>query len=476
MSDFTIDGVSTPQQNPGSASLSTKLYMAAWRWHFYAGLYVIPFLLMLAVTGMLMVTANLFDDRYGVDRDVAVGSGPVLSVIDQAKAALDAVPGGNLSLYVAPAAADRASQFTVNTEAGSLLVSVNPYTGQVVDTGSQADSLYGWANDIHGTLLIGDTGDLLIELAAGLGIVLVITGVYLWWPRDGRPFFSALVPAFRARGRLFWKELHAATGIWFGAILLVFLVSGLAWTNIWGGQFVQAWSTFPAEKWDNVPLSDSNHASLNHGPLEEVPWGLEQTQLPASGSAAGTPGVPEGQPVNLNSVVALAQAIGFSGQFRVNLPSGETGVYTISKDSMDGDSPDPTSDRTVHVDRHTGNILAEVGFADYSLAAKSMAVGIAFHMGDTGLWNAVLNIVFCLAIILMSLTGIAMWWMRRPGGAGRLAPPPKPRDMPLWKGAVLIALCLSLVFPLVGLSLAGVLAVDLLLLSRVNWLDRLVKT
>jgi uncharacterized iron-regulated membrane protein len=33
------------------AVASTRLYRAVWRWHFYAGLFVIPFLLMLAVTG-----------------------------------------------------------------------------------------------------------------------------------------------------------------------------------------------------------------------------------------------------------------------------------------------------------------------------------------------------------------------------------------------------------------------------------------
>ena len=32
---------------------SSRLYRAAWRWHFYAGLYVIPFFIMLAALNML---------------------------------------------------------------------------------------------------------------------------------------------------------------------------------------------------------------------------------------------------------------------------------------------------------------------------------------------------------------------------------------------------------------------------------------
>ena len=74
-------------------------------------------------------------------------------------------------------------------------------------------------------------------------------------------------------------------------VLLVFLVSGLSWAGIWGGKMVQAWSTFPAEKWDAVPLSDKTHADMNHAATKEVPWGLEQTPLPESGSTAGASGV-----------------------------------------------------------------------------------------------------------------------------------------------------------------------------------------
>ena len=112
---------------------------------------------------------------------------------------------------------------------------------------------------------MGVVGDRLIEIAAGLGIVLVVTGLYLWWPRDGKTFIRVLVPNLAARGRSFWKELHAATGFYISIVLFFFLLTGMAWTGIWGEKLVQAWSTFPAEKWDNVPLSDKTHATMNHG-------------------------------------------------------------------------------------------------------------------------------------------------------------------------------------------------------------------
>ena len=101
-----------------------------------------------------------------------------------------------------------------------------------------------------------------------------------------------------------------------------------------------------------------------------------------------------------------------------------------------------------------------------------MAVGIPFHMGLMGTWNFILNVVFCLSVIFLAVSGVVMWVKRRPSRAGRLAAPPMPADLPFWKGAVLVGLFASLAFPLVGLTLLAVLAFDVLLLSNLPALKR----
>ncbi len=353
------------------------------------------------------------------------------------------------------------------------MVAVDPFNGAVLGSWERRNALYDLANKIHGTLLIGDLGDRLIEIAAGFGIVLIITGLYLWWPRDGASFSSVLVPQFAHKGRQLWKSLHLTVGFYASLILLAFLLSGLSWAGIWGDKFTQAWSTFPAEKWDNVPLSDTTHASMNHGGIKEVPWTLEQTPMPASGSAAGQAGITAGTPVDLDSVVGFARSIGFDGRFQLGFPAGETGVWTIARDTMSNDAADPTSDRTVHLDRYTGKVLADVGFSDYGAAGKAMAVGIAFHEGDMGWWNVTLVTAFCLSVIFLSVSGIVMWWKRRPKGATvRLFAPVVSEPGPLWKTGALIMVGVSLLFPLTGAVLVTVLLLDLVLFRRVPPLKR----
>ncbi|GAB4523217.1 MAG: PepSY domain-containing protein [Roseibium sp.] len=450
------------------ASNPTSFYLAAWRWHFYAGLFVLPFLTILAVTGLAMMYIGVIDGRDGEKITVSVpDNAAALSVSEQADSALAEISGGTLVEWLKGRGPESASVFRIGRDGGQTMVAVDPYTGAVLDTWDRRKGWYDFADTIHSDLMMGTTGDRLLEIAAGLAIVLVVTGVYLWWPRD-RSVFRALVPDLAGRGRTLLKSLHAQVGIYVSVLLLVFLITGMSWTGVWGGKIVQAWSTFPAEKWDAVPLSDDTHASMNHGAVSDVPWALEQTPMPASGSAAGLAGIATGEPVTVDSIAALAGRLGFNARYRVAFPKGETGVWTINQDTMSADAEDPFADRTVHVDRYTGRVLANVGFSDYSAAGKAMALGIPFHMGLMGPWNLILNTLVCLSVIFLSVSGVVMWWLRRPKGAAlRVFAPRTPDDLPHWRGAMILMLALSLAFPLAGITLLGVLALDYLLVRRV---------
>jgi uncharacterized iron-regulated membrane protein len=459
--------------DPSSPARNRRFYLTAWRWHFYAGLYVAPFLIMLAVTGLIMLWSSVLVGRDGEKYYQVTPAGSEIAVSQQADAALQAVPGGSLVQYIAPRTPTQPAVFRVDRDGQATMVAVDPHDGKTLGTWERRNALYDLADTIHGTLLIGTTGDRLIEIAAGFGVVLIVTGLYLWWPRGGETWRDAFIPDLAARGRLLWKSLHRSVGIYASLFLLVFLISGLTWSGVWGEKMTQAWSTFPAAKWDNVPLSDATHASMNHGGIKEVPWTLEQTPMPASGSAAGATGIPASEPVDLDTVTAFARSVGFDGRFQLNFPAGETGVWTISRDTMSNDSANPLSDRTMHIDRFTGKVLADVKFADYGAAGKAMAVGVAFHEGDMGVWNVTLVTVYCLSVIVLSVSGIVMWWKRRPkAGAGRLFAPVVSEPGPMWKTGAIVMLGVSLLFPLTGAVLISVLLLDLLLFRHVAPLKR----
>ena len=77
---------------------------------------------------------------------------------------------------------------------------------------------------------------------------------------------------------------------------------------------------------------------------------------------------------------------------------------------------------------------------------------------EFGLLNQIVLALVCLAIIVMSVAAGVMWWKRRPKGS--LGVPPLPEDRRALRGVVAILAIGGILFPLVGLSLIVMLALD----------------
>lgn|GEM_PF-1531831 len=92
---------------PAAQGRIQRLYFAVWRWHFYAALYVIPFLLMLATSGLIILWVTAISPEYGDFMTVAKGD-KVLSLVDQEAAAIAAHPGSTVDKYIAPNRRDQA--------------------------------------------------------------------------------------------------------------------------------------------------------------------------------------------------------------------------------------------------------------------------------------------------------------------------------------------------------------------------------
>lgn len=434
---------------------SKSFYMSVWRWHFFAGLYAVPFLIMLATTGLIMLYAPILERLQNSDLfQVEQVNEQAISYEAQYELVMTEYPNDNISRFYLPAAPEEATRFQVQVGDDTRSVFVDPYKGEILGDLSISESWLVWAEGVHGTFFMGLTGDRLIEIAASLTVLLILTGVFLWWPAKGQSKLAAATRISKKNGRVFWRDLHSVIGVWAAIILLFFCLSGLAWASIWGGQFTQAWSTFPIEKSTSSVSSTLTHEDLNIEGLKQIPWGLEQAPLPESTNNGPVS-------ITLDRVVTDAKAMGFT-QFQVYFPRNETGVYTASATTMSADIENAWDDRTVHFDRYSGSVLADVGFMDYNWFAKSMAAGIALHMGQFGILNLIASTLFCIAVISLCVSGVIMWWQRRPNARFALSPPPMPKDLARWKHAVWLLLPISFLVPLGAIAIISVVILDII--------------
>lgn len=457
-------------------------YRTLWRWHFYAALFVMPLLVVLAITGTIYCFQPQIEPLlYRHRLVVAPTASPKFdedALLARARAAMP--PGAVATTARIASRADRSAEFIFRLPNGRKeSIYLNPYDGTVLGTLDVDRRLMQLDRMIHRKLLLGKPGERLMELVACWTLVMLATGVALWWPREAASMRAMLVPDLSRRGRPLWKSIHATLGIWLALGALAFVITGLPWTGSWGKQFkalaTNAKLGAPAGAWGGLPLrsglAEHTRANANDGmhrsapgsavasmpgmtmddmPLPQVPWAVGAVSVPSSHE----PGASAQRSVPLGQIVARMRTLGLVDGYDIALPTSADGVYTVSYFPAD-----PALERTVYLDRYSGAVLRDIRYRDFGAVGKAVSYGTSLHMGRYfGLANQLVCALLSLGLAALSITGCAMWWLRRPRGT--LGAPPRERtasSMRGWKTALIV---LGIVFPLMGLTLVAVWLID----------------
>ncbi len=444
-------------------------YRAVWRWHFYAGLFCIPFVIVLSVSGLIYLfkpQIEAWNDRHF---DHLTMTNPPRPVSEQVNAALAAVPGSTFSSYELPEGVSSASRIVVKSEAGSIRTYVHPETLQILHTVPEDERFMRWIFRLHGELLMGDRGSNLVELAACWTIVLLISGLYLWWPRNAKGIAGVLYPRLFGGSRMFWRDIHSVVGMWISFLAMFLLITGLPWAKFWGDYFKQVrnvtGTAVAQQDWSNSSSRPGTSGSGEHA----VHGGAAGSgQRRGEGGAKKRADTPPVDPAIIDVIVANVLPLELDPPVVISAPGGRS--KTWSAKSNTANRPRRV---TIELDPQTGAMLGREDFKDKHWIDKAVGVGIAAHEGALFGWpNLVLGVVTTLGLILLSVSGIILWWKRRDQG---VLGAPKPALSPrLSWGLISIILFIGLCLPLFAASLALVLLAEWLLLRRIpgvrNWL------
>ncbi|MGY8661799.1 PepSY domain-containing protein [Bradyrhizobium sp. UFLA05-109] len=432
------------------------LYAAFWRWHFLAALIVIPFVLWQSTTGTLYLWSEWWTDvRYPQLRFVPVSDAAAAPSV-QIRAAFSATSPrpastdgqsqheGHENHASMPMMVDRPVQQIVLSDdprrstavimqdPGGLPypVFVDPHAGSVLGTLTPSQWLPGITRALHAGWPLGKPGNWFLELGDCWAIVMIVTGLYLWWPR-GRRFSQALCPRFSSGPRLLLRDLHATVAVVISGVFLFFLISALPWTAFWGGEVLSRAQS---------ALGQENPAGFSIG-------GAAAAQLTDAGAS-------------IDAVARAARDRGVTGAIAIQLsPWRDAPLFVTNRTSS------LSEDRIITADPATGDIRGDFRHADLPIIPRIVAVGIHVHQGDFGPVNLWLNTLLAVSLIWLSVTGALSWWLRRP--SGQLGVPPA-REV-AWSKALLVSLTLmAIVLPIFGLSVIAVVAIGWMLRRHVG--------
>jgi uncharacterized iron-regulated membrane protein len=438
-----------------SARIESR-YRTIWRWHFYAGLFCVPFILWLSATGGLYLFRPQVEALIDRPYSHLQYSGPLASPSDQTRAAIAAVPGSMLHRFILSDRVDRASQIVVGKGARETRVYVHPQTLAILKSVGEEDRLMRVVFRLHGELMMGGFGSMLVELAASWAIVMLLTGLYLWWPRDGAGLAGTFYPRLRSGKRAFWRDLHAVTGVWVSLFAIGLILTGLPWANNWG-------SYLQAVRQATGTLEGPQGWSAGSAADAEARAQLDRQARAMAGAHAEHGGMTmqhvAGPLGALDAVVPAAQALQLAGPVEISPPTATGDIWTVNSSAANR-----MLRSTVEINGATGAIVGRRDFAQRHWIDRIVGIGVAAHEGALfGIANQLLGLATVLGLTLLALSSIVLWWRRRLG-ATLGAPPAQGR---IRHSNILVALVVALGFlvPLFGISLAFVALADRLLRS-----------
>lgn len=435
--------------------LRPRGYRAVWRWHFYAALWTAPLLVVLTLSGAIYLFDREIDAWWNRDvQTLAHAPGATaLPLARQEAAVLAAYPGAAIMRVRLPFAADEAAIWSLRTAGGPLRdVYLDPARGRVTGERDPALQPTNLVRKVHGTLLGGEIGSHVVELVACWTLVMMATGVWLWWPRKWKAR-GVIVPRLAAAGRRRWRDLHAIPSILNAGFVILLVLTGLPWSAFWGAQFTRLGEAVPfiapSPNFHAPPQADPHamHKMAAMPPADpKLPWTIRHSMMP-HGAGHGPAGI-----ARIEALLPLLDRAHYGEGVRILYPQGPAGVFTVSyvPDKAEGQ-------RTLYVDPGSGRVLGNVGWADYSPVAKAVEWGVMTHMGrQYGIANQLANLAVCLVLVGSVAAGLVLWWRRRP--QGELGAPALAAGDRMPAGVRALLAALAVLFPLVGATMVPVLA------------------
>jgi uncharacterized iron-regulated membrane protein len=390
-----------------------------WRWHTIAGLITLPVFTILAFTGLLILLQSDYEALKHAEIRQVEPQQEQVSLEQQLAAATRAfgkIPGS----YTIKSDPNLATEFVTGHHGDKSYILVNQYTGEVTGSYKRGDAFFDIMRSLHGELMLGKFGSYVIELVNSWCFVLVVTGLFVWWPKKKFKLSGFFTIRFNKGKRLLYRDLHSVLGAWTALVLIIMLASGMFLTVVFGVLYK-----------DIQKQTGSAYPSI---------W--------RSGKSLSS--TPTGDPLTLDAMVSIAQQLELPGKITISIPKKATSVFTVKNRTSFADQ------QVVHIDQYSGEILKRVTWDEVGAMAATRSLFMRLHMGSFyGLPYWYLLVVSMVIFTLMSVAGLVAYLMRKPKGRWGLTRVPD--SFRVNKFIVAMIAVFAVLLPLFGMSLVMII-------------------
>ncbi len=264
---------------------------------------------------------------------------------------------------------------------------VDQYSGEVLGQSERIESfrtifrLHRWLMDSRPADGAIFWGKMVVGVSTLLMVIVIITGVVLWWPKSLKMWITRSKIQVRRGWHRFWYDLHVVGGIYATLLLLVMALTGLTWSFEWyrNGFYELFSGEAPAKKGAKHGAKQQAGGDNVAEVLRYEHWHTVYAQLSAENPGASKITISDGA-VNIS-------------------PRG-----VINKRATDSYSFDVA----------TGEITSRDMYRDRDNSRKLRGVIYSLHVGNFG--GVITKVLWFLAAMLgaaLPITGYYLWIKRK---------------------------------------------------------------
>jgi uncharacterized iron-regulated membrane protein len=257
---------------------------------------------------------------------------------------------------------------------------VNPYSGQLQGEQAYETRLFTVVLKLHRYLLAKETGKAVTGVSCVIFVLVLLSGVVLWWPRNAAFLRERLRIRLKARWRRVNYDVHSVAGFYAAFPLLVIALTGLVWSY--------------------KPVNQTIFLLLDGKPQDK--------SRPVSVATGRTTGQ-----LTYERLVAQAHAqYAFPGDLTVTLPKDDSASVVVAKEDLSAALPNVVS--FLYFDQYSGKLLKAEPYATVSRGMKVRRAVYPIHRGSVGgIFTKIIALLVSLSAASLPVTGFFIWWGRR---------------------------------------------------------------
>lgn len=385
-----------------------------WKWHFIAGIISLPFIVLLSVTGGIYLFNADFEQEAKASLQKVEVTENALSFQEQLEFITKEVGKKPASVTI-PKHKNEATEFVYGRFGKKKSFYVDPYKGTVIGKYAAKDTNMYSVRKLHGELLGGSFGTKIVELIASWMVVLILTGICIWWPVRKWRLKGLFTYRTKVDKRTFFRDVHAVTGFWISILLLLVLAGAFPWTDVVGENF----------KW-----------------LQKV----TNTGYPTTWDGRKLQSEVAENNISLDEMIATANSLQLKGNVSIGIPKTPKSTFSVFNKTID-----LNAQKKYHFDQYSGKQIVKNNWEDVGVLMRGRMWLMAFHQGEFGAWNWWLMFILAIVLTVMSISAIVSYTLRKRKDSWGI--PKVPAKFKVGKGIVVLIIILGMLFPLFGASI-----------------------